>query len=56
MGRVVRYQFMGSLPVLILLSVFVITIPWAVVYLLQNTLRLEHETDDPEAMVASLSR
>lgn len=51
MSRIVRYEFMGSWFYFWLLSITVIGIPLAILYLLSGTLRIEHEMDDPERFV-----
>ncbi len=51
MSRIVRYEFMGSTLVFWLLCLTGVLIPFAIVYLLNGTLRIEHEVDDPEAFV-----
>ena len=51
MGKVVRYQFMGSWLKFWLLCIIGVGIPFAVLYLLNGTLRLESEVSDPEQFV-----
>jgi hypothetical protein len=51
MSKVVRYQFMGNWLIFWVLCVFVIFIPIALLYLLNSTLRLDSEVDDPERFV-----
>ncbi len=51
MSRIVRYQFMGSWFLFWLLCITGVGIPFAVLYLLNGTIRLESEVDDPEEFV-----
>lgn len=51
MSRIIRYEFMGSWLVFWLLSVTVIGIPLALLYLLNSTLRLDVAVDDPQRFV-----
>lgn len=53
MSKIVRYEFMGSWFYFWLLSITVIGIPLALLYLISGTLRIEHEMDDPERFVES---
>jgi hypothetical protein len=48
MSKVVRYQFMGSWLLFWLLFVSGIGIPFAILYLLNTTVRLDSELKDPE--------
>jgi hypothetical protein len=52
MPKVVRYEFMGSWMLFWLLGISVIGIPLAVLYLVNGTIRIEDELDDPEQFVA----
>lgn len=51
MSRIVRYEFMGSWFYFWLLSITVLGIPVALLYLLSGTLRIESAMDDPEKFV-----
>ncbi len=51
MPKIIRYEFMGSAVMFWLLCVTVVLIPFAVIYLLNGTLRIEHEMDDLERFV-----
>lgn len=51
MSKIVRYEFMGSWFYFWLLSITVIGIPLALLYLLSGTLRIESEMEDPERFV-----
>ncbi|MBE0658457.1 MAG: hypothetical protein IH602_12265 [Bryobacteraceae bacterium] len=53
MSKIVRYEFMGSWLFFWLLSITVIGIPLALLYLISGTLRIEHQMDDPERFVES---
>ena len=48
MSKVVRYQFMGSWFLFWLLFVSGIGLPFALLYLLNTTIRLDSELTDPE--------
>jgi len=50
-SRIVRYEFMGSTLVFWLLCLTGVLIPFAIIYLVNGTLRIETEVDDPEAFV-----
>jgi hypothetical protein len=52
MGKIIRYEFLGNWLVFWGLSISVIGIPLALLYLLSGTVRIEHEMDDPERFVA----
>ncbi len=51
MSKIVRYEFMGSWFYFWLLSITVIGIPLALLYLLSGTLRVESAMEDPERFV-----
>jgi len=51
MSKIVRYRFLGNAYVFWLLCVTVIGIPFAVVYLLHGTIRIEEQLDDPERFI-----
>ncbi|HNY39674.1 MAG TPA: hypothetical protein PKJ41_04745 [Bryobacteraceae bacterium] len=51
MSKIIRYEFMGSWFHFWVLSITVIGIPLALLYLLSGTLRIESEMDDPEHFV-----
>lgn len=51
MSKVVRYEFMGSWLIFWVLFISGIGLPFAVLYLLDGTLRLDTEVDDPEKFV-----
>ena len=52
MSKVVRYEFMGSWMLFWLLGISIIGIPLAILYLLNGTIRIEDELDDPEQFLA----
>jgi len=52
MSKLIRDQFMGSWFLFWLLSITIIGIPLAVLYLLEGTIRIETEMEDPETFVA----
>jgi hypothetical protein len=54
MSKIVRYEFEGSWILFQLLCVTLIGIPYAVLYLLNGTVRIETEVDDPERLVQQL--
>ncbi len=51
MSNIVRYEFMGSTLVFWLLFVTGVLIPVAIVYLVNGTIRIENEIDEPEEFV-----
>ena len=53
MSKVVRYQFMGSWFLFWLLFVSGIGLPFALLYLLNTTIRLDSELTDPEEFMAA---
>jgi hypothetical protein len=48
MSKIVRYQFMGSWVLFWLLCITGVGIPLAILYLLNSTIRMDSEVDDPE--------
>jgi len=54
MSRIIRYEFMGSWLWFWLLCVSIIGIPLAVLYLVNGTVRIEDELDDPELVLEKL--
>jgi hypothetical protein len=50
MDKVTRYEWHGSGILLVVLSIFVITIPLAVVYFVSNLLRIETTVSDSEKL------
>ncbi|HTL03360.1 MAG TPA: hypothetical protein VL243_14070 [Vicinamibacterales bacterium] len=52
MSKVVRYEFMGSWMLFWLLGISIIGIPLAILYLMNGTIRIEDELDDPEQFLA----
>jgi hypothetical protein len=52
MSKVIRYEFMGSWMLFWLLGISIIGIPLAILYLLNGTIRIEDELDDPEQFLA----
>jgi hypothetical protein len=53
MSKIVRHEFMGSWIYFWLLCITVIGVPVAILYLLNGTLRIEDEVEDPEAFVSA---
>jgi len=51
MSKIIRYEFMGSWFRFWLMCLTIIGIPFAVLYLIDGTLRIEHDIDDPERFV-----
>jgi hypothetical protein len=51
-SRIVRYEFLGSWFLFWVLCVTVIGIPLAILYLVNATVRIEQEMNDPERFVA----
>lgn len=54
MNRLVRYEFVGSWWLFAIMFLIGITIPFALLYLINNTLRVEHQMDDPEGFIRAL--
>ncbi len=52
MAKIVRYEFLGSWVLFWLLCITGVGIPVALLYLVNGTLRIEEELDDPERFVA----
>jgi hypothetical protein len=52
MSKVVRYEFMGSWMLFWFLGISIIGIPLAILYLMNGTIRIEDEMDDPEQFLA----
>jgi hypothetical protein len=48
MSKIVRYEFIGSWTVFWLLCISIIGYPVAILYLINSTLRVETELDNPE--------
>ena len=48
MSKVVRYEFIGNLALFWLMCVTVILIPAAIVYMVDNTVRIDTDMVDPE--------
>ncbi len=51
MPKIVRWEFLGSWLLFWVLCITVIGIPLAILYLLNGTVRIEHEVSDPERFV-----
>lgn len=51
MPKIVRHEFMGSTIVFWLLCLTAVMIPVAILYLVNGTIRIEHEVDEPEEFV-----
>jgi hypothetical protein len=56
MSKIVRHEFMGSWVVFWLLCITGIGIPVAVLYLLNGTIRVETELDNPEEFLEGFRR
>lgn len=50
MDKITRYEWFGNSFILFLLSVFVFTIPFAVIYLIRNLVQIETQVQDGEAL------
>ncbi len=53
-SRLIRYEFLGSWLYFWLLCVLVVTIPIAILYLMQRTVRVENEMGDVEEFLTGL--
>jgi hypothetical protein len=51
MSTIVRYEFLGSWLLFWALGISVIGIPLAILYLVNGTVRVEHQMDDPERFI-----
>jgi len=51
MSKIVRNEFMGNIVVFWLLCLTVVLIPVAIIYLINGTIKIENEVDDPEEFV-----
>ncbi len=51
MARLVRYEFLGSTVFFWLLCLTGVLVPFAVIYLLHRTVRIEEEMEDPDEFV-----
>jgi len=51
MSRIVRYEFLGSWLLFVVLFLTGIGIPFAILYMVAQTIAIEHEVADPEAFV-----
>lgn len=51
MSKIVRYQFMGNWLLFWFLWITVVGAPFAILYLLNSTIRMDSEVDDPEEFV-----
>ena len=54
MATVVRHEFLGSTFWFVLLCLTGIGIPMAVLYLLNGTITVHHEVEEPEALIDQL--
>ncbi len=54
MAKVIRYEFMGSWLIFWVLFISGLGLPFAILYLLEGTLRLEKEVDDAEKFMEAL--
>ena len=51
MSKIVRWEFMGSPFLFWFLCITIILIPAAVIYMVNSTLKIENELDDPEKFI-----
>jgi hypothetical protein len=52
MSKIIRHEFMGSWPLFWILCITGIGIPVALLYLLDGTIRIEDDMDNPEQFMA----
>jgi hypothetical protein len=52
MPKLIRHQFMGSWFLFWLLSITGIGLPFALLYLLEGTVSIENEMEDPERFIS----
>ncbi len=51
MSKIIRNEFMGSVVIFWLLCLTIVLIPVAIVYLINGTIRIEEEMDNPEDFI-----
>ena len=51
MDRITRYEFLGSPVLFAILTLTGVGIPFALLYLLNKTIAIEHQVEDAEAFV-----
>lgn len=56
MAKVARWEFLGNWLLFWAYAVTVIGIPIALLYLINGTIRIEEEVDDPERLLEMLRR
>ena len=56
MAKIARYEFLGSWVLFWLMSITVIGIPLAILYLINGTVRVEEDVDDPERLIEQLRK
>ncbi len=54
MAKIIRREFLGSRLLFCLMCLPGITIPYAIVYLLEGIVTIEDEIEDPDALIATL--
>jgi hypothetical protein len=53
MSKIVRYEYMGSWLVFCICCVTIILIPMALLMLINGTVRVDNEMEDPEAFLSA---
>ena len=56
MSKIVRYVFMGNVFLFWLLFISGIGMPFAILYLMQRTVRIEEDIQDPQRFVERFGR
>ena len=54
MGKIIRREFTGSRILFWLLVVLIVTIPFAIIYLLESLVTVESQMNEPEKFMAAL--
>ncbi len=54
MAKIIRREFLGSRLLFWLMCLLLVSIPYAIVYLLEGMVTIEDEIEDPEALIATL--
>jgi hypothetical protein len=54
MGKIIRREFVGNRWIFFALCIFVITLPFAVMYFLEAAVTVENQMEDPEEFMDAL--
>jgi hypothetical protein len=53
MAKIIRHEFVGNPYLFLLWCLLLITIPWAIIYLIEATVTIEEEVEDAERLMDS---